>query len=428
MHLIGRWERVRELDTIRGFGRGLLLDRKWNTLLPNGDTHEWWRARSGVWHRIGRILTEDVGALRGGWDFGGLVVGLGSEDTSNTFAQTTMNSAYVYGTSGNCHAERVRLPATKTLTDVYYNIASLLGTAANINDISVEVRDDANKPGATLHSSVVHDPSSTTGWAKATGFSQTITGGTLYWIVFGDPDGNGTDRAVVNRTWAYNTNVFYELLHTGAWLAGAFSTNGFSTATISNAVPVVVLVFNDGTCIGFPYSVVGVITTTNLQRGLKIVGGFTEDVKLWGVKQTSAGNNWTGVNVWSGTSGPSGAPTAQATKGLVSGRTLTAANLVGFVFDAPVTLTGGTDYRIVFSVSSNQTAPLGFNIGTGADANLRAAMLGGGNWHHTQEVAGPAWSDDTNRLPGISLLIEDVVAIPAGGGGIKIVGRGGLAG
>jgi len=426
MHLIGRWERVRELGP-HGWGPGLLYDRKWNVMRPNTATGEWWRCRSGFWHRVVQILTDQAGALRGAMEFGCLTVGFPQEQQLS-FTTTTLNSNYVYVTTGNATGGRLQLPATKTLTDVYFFIVSYGGTAANVNDLLVEVRDDSSKPGATLHSSVVVDPASATGWIKATGFTQTITGGTLYWIVVGDPDGGASNAVIQGRCSVSSSNVVGEIRTMGAWFANATTANGWSTASINTAIPVFVLVFNDGSVVGFPFTNDAAPSNDANQKGLRMVGGFTEDVKLWGAKIGSVAG-FTALNVWSGTDGPGGSPTAQGTKALVGVSTLTTTQHVGVMFDSAVTLTGGADYRITFdNGASNMQVPRKAQIGTGADANLRAAMLGGGNWYSTSESAG-AWSDSTSEFPLMALLVEDVVAIAGGGGGgIKLAGRGGLAG
>jgi hypothetical protein len=407
MHLIGRWERVREFGPATGLGRGYVLDRKWGELLPVKG--EWWRARNGMWFPV--ALLEERGALtlRGPVEIGGLAFGWPTQHAPSA-TTLALNAAYTYGSTGPAYGGRVVLPATKTLNEVYWNAEQYFGTAANVNDIDVEVRNDSSKPGNTLHASVTKNPSSATGWIRTTGFTQSMTGGTIYWIVVADPDGNGTDRVQCRASWNAPSGIPGEHWATGSWFAGASTTNGWSTASISSRPPLLVLVFSDGSVVGVPYTAANATTSDTNQKGMLISGGFAAGFKLWGVTADANIAVWNAVNVWSGSSGPTGTPFAQATKGLPQLTSITSTNIAGFVFDNPVSLAAETTYRVVFAFSGNATRPSKLSIGTGADANLRKAMLGGGNIQYTTQNAGPGWTDDQDAVPQMALLIEDFVA------------------
>ena len=93
--------------------------------------------------------------------------------------------------------------------------------------------------------------------------------------------------------------------------------------------------------------------------------------------------------------------------------------LGGFLFGTPPTLAKATQYRLVFTYGSATALPRKLTIGTGADANLKAAMLGGGGWYWTEANGTIDWSnDDTASWPQVAVVIEDQIAVAGGGGGV----------
>lgn len=428
MHLIGRWARVREFGQ-HGWGAGYLYDRKFQTLLPNKDRGEWWQAKSGLWHRVGDAFGNEIGGFRGGLDWGGMVIGHYAEDTNN-FTTQNLNSAYTYNSAGQSYAMRVVLPATKTLTDVYFYISSYTGTAANVNDINVEVRNDSpNKPGSTQHAVQTVDPASATGWIKVTGFSQSLTAGTVYWIVVADPDGGAVDFAVCTRQYQLSSGWDEQIVAGPNYLALSTS-NGWTSPSLAIGVACICLVFNDGSVMGNPYVTSSVAPTNTRQRGIRIENTvLNADIKVWGAKMGNTVGNLTSMNFWEDGAGPGGSPTYQATVLYITGRSNVSTNIIGAMFGTPITLSALTDYRVVGAFSSNNFNPTRLSIGTGSDANIRGCMLAGGKIYHTDETAGAAWNDDTTLLPALAVLVDDLVT-PAGGsgGGLKLAGRGGLAG
>ena len=117
MHLIGRWERVRELGPA-GYGPALVLDRKWRALRPYPGTGEWWRSRAGVWRPLARVLADERGALFGSRQQGGLWTGY-STPGGLAFQTTNLSSAYTYGSAGASCGMRTALLAGTSLAEVF---------------------------------------------------------------------------------------------------------------------------------------------------------------------------------------------------------------------------------------------------------------------------------------------------------------------
>ena len=95
-------------------------------------------------------------------------------------------------------------------------------------------------------------------------------------------------------------------------------------------------------------------------------------------------------------------------------------------FDSPVTLDANTWYRAVVEPSSATNTTLAFITLPGAD--YRSAWPHGTNAHYTTRASG-SWTDSaTDQLPVIELLLDQFDDGTGTGAGLKIAGRGGLAG
>jgi hypothetical protein len=317
-----------------------------------------------------------------------------------------LDSNYVNATSGDAIAARFKLPRAEVLNTVYYFVTAYTGTAANVNDLDLELRNnsDSTGPSSTLHEGKTHDPGATTGWRSSTGWSFSMSADTFYWIIIGDADGNGTDYATLLR----NTNTFNNQRDYGKFV-GVQTTDGWaSVRTFSGAIASLVLVFASGRTIGNPLTASVNTTSNQNRRGLRFVAPAT--TKLFGMTGTlgTASTTITGIELWSGENGPSGSADATAATEIRANQI--GDIIAGYAFETPPTITQGTSYRIVFTYGSNTTAPSKLNIGTGADASLRSSMLGGGNWYFAGANATTDWSnDDTSAMPGVDLLIEDFV-------------------
>jgi hypothetical protein len=401
MHLIGRWEKVRTLGP-KGWGLPYLLDTKWGRLLPY-QREEWWRSPSGVW----------VPTMRGGshFSFGQrvpLAIGFETQSDYSVFG-FTLDSAYAAGSGGDAVGWRFTLPETLTLSKVACFIEVFLGTAANVNDLDLEIRpQDASNPRpdtGTLTGSAVLDPASTVGWNYFSGLSISIAGSAYQWVVIGDADGNTTDRIRL----AYRNDLdLTPGVGFNAQLRSATHTAGFTTnPTVSALTPIIALMFSDGTVMGFPFT--DRINTTNndLQRGWQFANGWPFNAKIYGVVAGVAGasGNYTALRIWLGSDGPTGTPYAEGAV-LVGG---IGNNIAGVTFARPFpAISRDEAFRLVLAVSAATNLPNRYTCGVGADSDLKKAMTGGGQWYYTHENTDPGWTDTDGDQPGLNVLVDDI--------------------
>ena len=342
-----------------------------------------------------------------GWpDMGGASVG----------AQTTvaLDSNYVAGTGGDAICARYVPPANVTVNNIYLFITGYTGTAANVNDINWEIRTgtnlipDATAPG--LVASGLVDPASATGWINISGLSAALTGGTTYWFIVGDADGNVTDYASVlqHHSMSFATAVAaYE-----TWLSGT-TANGFSTITRSGVRSTLLARMNNGLTYGSPFTANNTTTSSTNRKGL-YVGGLTEQLKLWGWFALNAGANLSGIELFSGVTGPGGTPDASSTQVYAD----SAGTDTGAILATSATLAKSTVYRTVFTYSAAViSSPRRADVGAGNDSNVLAAMLGAGGWYWAEASGTTDWSNDlTTGWPLMGWLVEDQVAVADGGG------------
>jgi hypothetical protein len=186
----------------------------------------------------------------------------------------------------------------------------------------------------------------------------------------------------------------------------------------------IVGVFSDGAAIGMPFTLAGTVPSSTVQRGL-ITTGFTEQLQVYGMAASLVVNGTPTLNVWSGSNGPAGSPQATGSVA-VYGLTNT---LGGILLSAPYTLAKSTQYRLVMQGSTNSTIVRTIKVGTintGSAADLMKAAPGRGAFYYTEESGGTWANDDTTALPFVTLLVQDQVAVAAGGPGSLIGGQGGL--
>jgi hypothetical protein len=332
--------------------------------------------------------------------------------TASQHSQTTLalDSAYTHASAGDAIARRLHFPVAETLSAVYYFVTAYTGTAANVNDLTLELRNNSTTtgPSTTLHEGMSHDPGATTGWRSSTGWSFAMSADTSYWLVLGDADGGGTDYATVLRNMS-GYGLPDEAASASAWQ----TTDGWASVRTAAAAPSnLVMLFSSGRVSGNPMTSSAATASSQNRRGWRFVAPAS--IKLLGmvVKAGAAValTTRTSIELWTGTDGPSGSPTATGTVE-VKDYTSLADQAFGYVFGTPPTLTQGTAYRLVFTYGANSTSPSKMSIGTGADATLRSAMLGGGTWYFAGANSTTDWSnDDESAQPlALDLLVEDFV-------------------
>lgn len=409
---IGRYHRVRPLGP-HGWGAPYVFDRgraqQGPRLIPapydKGETFkgftrygEWWRSPGGLWSPIHQGGSGPSAPRT--------VLPRVIQSTSLTATQTTLglDSIYLNGVSGDAIANRLVPNDNATVSLVYFFIVSYTGTAANVNDINLELRNNSftTGPSTTLHDSQTKDPASATGWIESTGWTFVVTGGTPYWLVVGDADGGIVDFATLSR----HTSLWGFVSHAADSIS-VQTTDGWASVRTFNVNPsMVVVVFTNGRTLGDPFSAVAASTSSTNQRGLRFIAPAT--VKLYGSVRHNAiaAATITGINLWADSNGPGGSADANGTAPLLANQV---GNVpFGFAFGTPPTVTQGQSYRLVYAYGAASTTPSRLQIGTGSTASLRAAMAGGGDWYWTEANGTTDWSNDnTSEFPGMDVLVED---------------------
>ena len=413
MHLLGQVDQVRLLNAYGITGPPLHLHRRKSChgLLSPFPHQEWHKLRSGRWIPVPEIWGG--AGFSSAWQWQRSYFG-DYQTTASTQGTQNLSVLYVYGSAGNVSGGRLRFLSAKTVNNIYFFITAYGGTPGNVTDIDVELRNEtSNKPGSTTHIATTINPASATGWINTSGLSFAASADTPYWVSIGD---------AVNATIATDFATTLIRLSAGVSTADPLggdrtagdSTNGWSTTTLRSGGASVVVTFSDGTSLGQPFSATAAPTSATNRKGL-LIGALTETLKILGMVSGQSNTNISGVELWSGSNGPGGSADATGTHDLLT----TGNTPVGYFFGTPPTLAKATQYRLVFTYSAAATVPRKQSIGTGADANLKAAMLGGGGWYWTEANATSDWSnDDTASWPQVAVVIEDQIAVAGGGGGV----------
>jgi hypothetical protein len=307
---------------------------------------------------------------------------------------------------------------------MYYYVTAVTGTAANVNDINFEFRNDSgtsaapNRASPTLHDSGSADPNgegTMVGWHRITpGTGFTTSAVTHYWAIIADADGNGTDFVT----------VLNGVLGTGGGIASAPSllhtqiavsvTNGFTAdpTLLNDRVARIVLEFGDGTVAGEAF--VSSSNATGTRNGLRL-DGLTAPLSIWGA--TGYGSaTITGVEVYADSSTPG---SGQLATGSTVLRSSGLSSSCGAVLSAPYTLAAATAYRIVLQTGG--TIPRKLQVGTdnGYTTPLRKARPGGAGWYWAGANGTTNWAnDDQDGYPDLCLFVDDQVAAAPGGGGL----------
>lgn len=410
MHLVGRHHLVRMYDY-----RGLSASHVFSYGL----------AQTGA--KISRYREEDwcvlpsgtlVPAIRGGsgWAISKsgriLAPAVAYASITSTAVTTALDSAYSFGVSGDGIAGQINNTYDRTLTDVLFHISSFTGTAANVNDIELEVRNNGTgKPGSTLMASGALDPGGATGWHQFTGLSASFTAGGLFWVIISDADGGGTDFANVTMRLAY-----------GDYARGAnhavITTDGWATVvTTQSLASTVVCGFDDGSAVGTATLVATNPANTTLQRGFRHNSGFPGSVKIFGIAavNNSPPSNSSGVSLFLNDDLPNNA-TATDTMQIGAGSSASQTS-VGRCFSSPPTIPQATPFRLCYTFSANSTGVTKYSAGsTGAgNAFLRAAR-GNPDLYYALATATPDWGgDDADAIPNATMMIEDTVTVATGG-------------
>jgi hypothetical protein len=405
--MLGRYVRLRD---IRGEGPPYIFDRWRNSIRP-AEGEEWWRSPEGMWIPIprGGIGFDASKSLHPQFGFG-------TTTYDGTIFETalTLNTAYVAGSAGVAGATRIKISEDKTLSNTYYFIKAFTG---NPTTIDFELRSGTlsapTMTGGGLIEAKVHNPGGVVGWHKITGWTTALTASDVYWLVFADADGSGSNNAqVVVRYDLDDSRSTY-----GRWMA-ASSTNGFSSISRQTDPGGTILQFSDDSVIGHPFIATLTPASANTQRGLYIPS-IDKETRIYAIYAQRTQSYYSGVRIWKGATGPSGDPVTGGglNSNLVVSDIDVNGNPLGAIF--PVyTLEPETEYRFVMTYGANGGEPRQLSCHPTSDATIRALMPGRGTWAYTQDVAS-AWADNDSLYPLMTIMIDDFIEGSGGGSGIS---------
>lgn len=326
-------------------------------------------------------------------------------------AGLALDSNYTYNSAGDAVGFDFVAPLTEHLSTVYFYVTAANGTPGNL---TVELRSYAGSrlPGATLHASQTVSPGTTANkWIACTfGTPYECAAGVHYMLVIGDAAGTGTNYATV----AYSGGVSVQSEPT-IYIGGtpSYSTAGYSAAgSAGNGMPLVIK-FADGTIMGHPYDTSGTDTSNALMRGLHIEG-LTEQLTVRGVAWNGVATGITGLKIFKGTAGPDDA--ADFTWTFDASDSLRPTDSAAYF--TPYTFAKDTIYNVVFTYGSSQDTPGYYqNTDGAAQADTIACGFGGGTMYRCIDASSSnAWALDTSKFPRMALIVQDQVAITAGGG------------
>lgn len=405
---VGRYHRVRQF--MPGYlSAPYILDRGASTLMPYRHPDWEYLAEYGLLPAVrgGAFSLDDFPALHYPHDL-----------ISAAISQLTvaLSNAYTFNSAGNCLAHRVNRPAADTLTAIYFYVTAVGGTGAS--EVNVEFRsDNGGIPGSTLHASGATGALSAVGWAGVTGLSFATSANTIYHAVVADANGGATNFVTALRA-ANTTGVFDNAAQ--SWnRASINSTAGFASANTFVSNSSIIPVFSSGSQ-GNPFTAGQTFTSSTNRRGW-LIGGLTEALSIWGINWGSGLTSGNGVELYASATAPGGSTIASGSNALVLN---TQSTIVGHRFSTAQTLDKATAYRLVSTFSSASTAARFFEIGTGANASIAAAMPGGGSWYLALANGTTDWANDNiYAIPGARILIADQIEVAVGGGGLaRIIG------
>ena len=339
-------------------------------------------------------------------------------DIGSATNTAAMDTAFVYGTSGDAFFTRVTAPvgqSAATLT-AYFYVVAVTGTP----DFQMGVYNgpvtggDLERPEAggsdlasapsTLSLSSADDGT----WVSAT-CTVSLTAGNNYFVILKNTHGTPASN---NATFRYrgaldgigtNGTAVYSSCQTG------YTTDGFTTdpTVQASSFGCIIVKFSDGTLLGNPYVSSSAHASNTNSRGIRVQ--FTEDVVVSGISTPGLGTTVNGVGVY---------PTASGTPIVSASGDATAEEKSGIFRFAPTTLTGGTSYDIVTNFATNSTIGTFYTMGE-AEGNVPADVIACrplGTFGSVDGTVG-SMTFNTSQITATALIIDNFPAIASGGGG-----------
>lgn len=339
----------------------------------------------------------------------GLMLGV---TTHSTQAGTDVSptASFVFGSAGDAVGVRFVCPVTAGLKDVYYFIMSITGTAANITQTVQVLPADASMTKPSSGTPITNGDKdvslsgvSANTWQKATFASVvSLTQGESYWISIHDTETSvpATDYAEVAHRGGPQV-VGSQYLN----FRSVITANGWSTGTGQTRTGVMVLVFDDGTVIGNPYTTFGFGTANNLERGWKFTPD--EDLIVSGVHWNLLDTDLDFVRIYSGAANPGSPDNSYAIT--------TASNQAGWIRIPPTTCAKGVVCRITVDSSGGTSNDPNFFEIQDSNADLESCGFMGGGLTFCIDNGAGGWTDSANKCAQGGILISGLPAIAGGG-------------
>lgn len=256
----------------------------------------------------------------------------------------------------------------KTLNSVRIYASALTGTPTNANDFTCGIYSDtgAGKPNANISGGSDQSINATPGalgWFQFDGFTAALTAGTLYWIVFKNPNTTDASASTIFPTYQHWTgSLTFNIggksnLQTGVRTTSTNSGGAWGSIA-AGITPSMSLIFSDTTYYGMPIQTNAADTTkifnngsASIEVGVKLTTPANGQMNIKAVSwYISTATTFVGpaiVKIYAGSS--TSACTLLAQSQTVATGNITAVEPAMFYFTSPVTLSANTVYRVVLA-------------------------------------------------------------------------------
>lgn len=362
----------------------------------------------------------------------GQFVGIAPGGSQEAQVTTALNAA------ANWLAYSIVPSAGGTLNAIRSFLSAKSGTPAAA-DITAEIQtDSAGLPSGSNVGGGTAQPCTATpasnAWNAWSGFTCSLTAGTMYHVVFkninGTPASNNVTFRYLNYPVAYPSaagNVTQSGQASYEWHAATTTNSGGAWTFNSSTEPALRLDWSGGTYEGFPVGTLSQASATVAQSGTEPGVKFTlpgpssllYNVAGLGLVVAKSGTP-TGVpnlNLYVGASSTTAIPTVAGTTAI----SLTVAlNWLPLAFSTRQQIPGGSVVRVTVANSAADTGSNGYVLGNGllmdTDSNsLPLAPLQG--TMQLTVLSGGAWTDTAGTVPYGALLLDTTGEFSASGGG-----------
>jgi hypothetical protein len=339
--------------------------------------------------------------------------------SSGSRTATSLNAAFVNGTSGPAVSIRWMAQTTDPIDELYVFLDSNGGTLGSITMQALVLNENSQtRPGTTVRatSTATVMPAAVDRWVKFTfGTPYTPAIGEILWLTVHNTSASPTVDFPGILT---STNTYPPQAPLIGYAACILTSNGFTTNGLTASEMPFVLKCGSN-YFGSPFTQFVATSYANNQRQRGIVVTSTEDVVVMGVSFNNTSASYDELKIYDNSTAPGA--TALATYDLDSVANATTADVCGGTTFAPFTLTGGLTYKVVLTFAANATTPGIVQIEDYASYSsvfdaLRDNDTIGNPWGCIDDGAG-GWTIDKSICPALALYVDDSPAIPSGGGG-----------